>query len=76
MDLSAVKMLLESQERAFKTAMDTIVKQMNDQISKLEAEVSDLTTSLEFTQHEVDELKANTKEHNKERNEYKAVIEK
>ena len=76
MDLSAVKILLESQERAFKTAMDTIVKQMNDQISKLEAEVSDLTTSLEFTQHEVDELKANAREQNKEKNEDKAAIEK
>ena len=75
MDLSALKMLLESQERAFKTAMDMVVKQMNDQINKLETKVSDLTTSLEFTQHEVDELKANAREHNKERNEDKAVIE-
>lgn len=68
-------MLLESQERAYKTALDMVVTQMNDQINKLETKVSDLTTSLEFTQHEVDELKAAASDHDRERKEDKTEIE-
>ncbi|KAK3892147.1 hypothetical protein Pcinc_003983 [Petrolisthes cinctipes] len=57
--------MLESQERAYKTAMEMVVNQMNDQIKKLEGKVSDLTVSLEFTQREVDELKSDIKEQTK-----------
>lgn len=39
---------------------------MNDQIYKLEGKISDLTSSLEFTQREVDDLKHNAKDHDKE----------
>lgn len=54
-----------------------VVKQMSDQINKLENKVFDLlTTSLEFTQREVDVLKLNAKEHNKEKLGDKAKIEK
>ncbi|KAK3868160.1 hypothetical protein Pcinc_026420 [Petrolisthes cinctipes] len=65
MDSSLLKSMLESQERAHKAAMEMMVKQMNDQIKKLEGKVSDLTVSLEFTQQEVDELKAEIKEQTK-----------
>ncbi|KAK3871051.1 hypothetical protein Pcinc_023786 [Petrolisthes cinctipes] len=65
MDSSLLKTMLESQERAYKTAMEMVVNQMNDQIKKLEGKVSDLTVSLEFTQREVDELKSDIKEQTK-----------
>ena len=76
MDSAAFKMMLESQERAYKSALDVVVQQMQDQINKLESKVSDLATSLEFTQKEVDELKANAKKQDKERKEDKSTIEK
>lgn len=77
MDLSAFKIMLESQWRTYKSALDMVVKQMSDQINKLENKVFDLlTTSLEFTQREVDVLKLNAKEHNKEKLGDKAKIEK
>ena len=75
MDSATFKVMLESQERAYKAALDVIVKQMCDQINKLENKVSDLTTSLEFTQQEADVLKAHAKEQDKERKEDKAKIQ-
>ena len=66
--------MLESQERAFNSALDIVVKQLNDQINKLENRVVDLTTSLEFTQKEVDDLKSQAKDYAKERNETMARI--
>lgn len=62
-----IKTLLESQERAYKSAMDVVVKQMNDRIMKLESTVADLTTSLQFSQREIDDLKSTIKEHDKEK---------
>ncbi|MPC90983.1 hypothetical protein E2C01_085991 [Portunus trituberculatus] len=67
MGSSVIKAMLDLQERAYKSAMEIMVKQMNDHISKLEDKVSDMTASLEFTQREVDDLKANIKEHERER---------
>lgn len=74
MDASLMKTMLESQERAFNSALNTVVKQLNDQIKKLENRVDDLTTSLEFTQKEVDELKSQAKHHAKERVETMAKL--
>lgn len=75
-DSATLKMLMDSQERAFRSALDVVVQQMGDQIRKLEDKVRDLTTSLEYTQQEVDQLKTNAKEHDKERKEDKTKIEK
>ena len=75
MDLSAFKMMLESQERSFKLSLDTVVKEMHNQISKLENKISELTTSLEFTQREVDELKSKVKDQDKDRKDDKNKIE-
>ena len=66
MDATILKTMLDSQERAFNSALEIVVKQMNDQINKLEGKVLDLTTSLEFTQREVDDLKSKAKEHEKQ----------
>lgn len=67
MDASMIKALLESQERAYKSAMDMVVQQMNDRIMKLESTVAELTASLQFSQGEIDDLKSTIKEHEKEK---------
>ncbi|KAK3882035.1 hypothetical protein Pcinc_001923 [Petrolisthes cinctipes] len=74
MESSTLKILLESQEGAFKSAMEIVVKQMNDQINKMECKVSDLITSLEFTQREVDDLKSEIKDLEKEKKDAKTKI--
>ena len=67
MEPSTLKILLESQERAYKKAMDAVVKQMNDRIMKLESTVADLTTCLQFSQREIEDLKSSIKDHEKEK---------
>ena len=76
MDATVIKALLDSQERAYKSALEVVIKQMNDQMAKMDNKISDLTTSLEFTQREVDELKKNIKTHEKEQNDAKITKEK
>lgn len=71
MDLSTIKVMLETQEGAYKSALDMVVKQLTDHINKLDNKVSDLVTSLEFNQREFDDLKSNAKEHEKEKKEDK-----
>lgn len=69
-----MKAMLESQERAYKLAIDIVVKQMTDQISKLQGTVSDLTASLQFTQREVDDLKSTVKAYEKDKKETNVKI--
>lgn len=71
-----IKVLLDSQERAYKTALDVVVKQMSERINKLETTVSDLTTSLEYTQQEVDDLKSKIKDYEKDEQNTKMNMEK
>lgn len=75
MDSTLLKALLDSQERAYKAALDVVVQQLNDQISKLDSKANDLIRSLEFTQREVDDLKATIKDQVKEKTEDKIKIE-
>ena len=76
MNLSAFKLTFESKERAFKISLDTVVKELHDQIRKRKNKISDLTARLEFTQREIDELKSNAKDCDKEREDDKNIIEK
>lgn len=76
MESSLFKTMLESQERAYNTAMEMVMKQMKDHIKQLEGKVSDLATSLEFTQREVDDLKSQNKDHEKERKAAKLETDK
>ena len=66
-----IKALFDSQERAYNAALDIVVKQMNEQIHKLETSVTELKISLEFTQQEVDELKSMKREYENERKDTK-----
>lgn len=58
MNLEAVKVLLEAQDKTFKTALDVIVEQLNSRIKQSEETIADLVKSLEFSQAEVKELQS------------------
>lgn len=70
-----MKTLLESHERVYKSALDAVVKQMNERIMKLESTVADLTTSLQFSQREIDDLKSTIKQHEKEKQDTKVKMD-
>ena len=75
MDLTAVKLLLESQERSFRSAMDLVVEQMTSRIKECEGNVGDLIRSLEFSQSEVLDLKNEVKFLQKADSDKQKVIE-
>ena len=75
MESSTLKTLLESQERAYKSGMDAVVKQMNERIMKLESTAAELTNGLEYSQREIDALKSTIKEHEKEKQVTKVKID-
>lgn len=56
MDSTLIKTLLNSQERAYKNAMEAMVKHMNERTNQLQSTVSELTASLEYSQREIDDL--------------------
>ncbi|KAK3892381.1 hypothetical protein Pcinc_003751 [Petrolisthes cinctipes] len=76
MDSATITKLLESQERAYKNATEVVVKNLTERIHKLEATVSDLTASLEFSQNEIDALKTTIKTHEAERVASRGTIDK
>ena len=61
MGTAAVKVLLDSQEKTYRLALNAVSEQMNSRISSLEQTVKELTGSLEFSQAEVIELKNGVK---------------
>ncbi|KAK4328992.1 hypothetical protein Pmani_000628 [Petrolisthes manimaculis] len=80
MDSNVLKTLLDSQEKAYRSAMEIVVTQLNTQIRKLENTVSDVTKSLELTQNEVDDLKQEISrlkaEKNKDNEVFKDLMDK
>ncbi|KAK3882340.1 hypothetical protein Pcinc_013271 [Petrolisthes cinctipes] len=75
MDLDALKLLLEAQERTYKSAMDIVVEQFNSRMEKAEDKTADLIRSLEFSQAEIQDLKNEVKVLNKFTSESKSIIE-
>lgn len=75
MDSSDITKLLESQEKAYRGAMEVMVKHLTERIQSLESTVSSLTASLEFSQREIDELKNAMKDNDKEKSEYRKTID-
>ena len=57
MDLDAVKVLLQAQERAYKSAVDVVVELLNGRLPTTEGTITRLTKSLEFSQAELRDLK-------------------
>ena len=58
MELDAVKVLLETQERTFRSAMGIVVDELKERVRLVEGTVTDLIKSLEFSQTEVRDLKS------------------
>ncbi|KAK3889700.1 hypothetical protein Pcinc_006266 [Petrolisthes cinctipes] len=56
MDIEAIKVLLEAQDRAFKSAMDIVIEQLTARIQAAEKRTEDVVKSLEFTQAEMSDL--------------------
>lgn len=61
MNIEAVKVLLDAQDKTFKTAIDIVVDQLNARIVKAEETVADVIKSLEFSQAEVKDLQGEVK---------------
>lgn len=70
-----MKAMLESQEQAFNSALEIMMKQVNDHISKLEGKVLYVTASLKFTHREVDDLKSIVKYYEKDNKESKTKLD-
>lgn len=70
MELEAVKLLLESQERAFRIALD----QMNIRIQTAEKKTEEVITSLEFSQEEISDLKREVAALRKQQDDRELVI--
>ena len=70
-----IKTLLESQEKAYKSAIEIITDQLYSKILALKSKVYNLKTSLEFTQAEVVELKGQVKIFEKDKTKSNTKIE-
>ncbi|KAK3891048.1 hypothetical protein Pcinc_005052 [Petrolisthes cinctipes] len=55
MDIEAIKVLLDAQDRAFKSAMDIVIEQLTARIQTAEKR-TEVVKSLEFTQAEMSDL--------------------
>ncbi|KAK3895726.1 hypothetical protein Pcinc_000649 [Petrolisthes cinctipes] len=75
MDLDAIKVLLEAQERTLRSAMDLVVQQQNSKIITMEGTIADLIRSLEFTQVQMLDFKGELNSLQKTESENKAIIE-
>ncbi|KAK4324876.1 hypothetical protein Pmani_004526 [Petrolisthes manimaculis] len=62
MDINAVKVLLEAQERTIRSAMELVIDQLKERIKIAEGTVSDLIKSVEFSQAEILDLKKDISE--------------
>ncbi|KAK3873839.1 hypothetical protein Pcinc_000816 [Petrolisthes cinctipes] len=74
MDPVVLKTLLESQQTAYKDSIDILVNQFNSRVASLEDKITDVVKSLEFSQKEIDDLKKEIMEVNKDKEEDKKRI--
>lgn len=61
MDTTVLKTLLDSQNQAYRGALEVFKKEIGDNVNSLQSTISELKRSLEFTQKDVDELKQEVK---------------
>ncbi len=74
MDPSLIRTLLDTQDKAYRSALEVFVGQINGKMQALESTVSALTTSLEFTQNEVKDLKTEVQRLEREKENSKHTI--
>ena len=68
-----MKTLLDSQNQAYRGAMKVFMKQMTDNVQGLESTVSDLRSSLEFTQKDLEDLKQEVKNYKQKKNDEEVI---
>lgn len=61
MDSDTLKVILDSQSQAFRSALDFVVNQFSLRMSELETIIKELTRSLEFSEAEVGDLQGTTR---------------
>lgn len=67
MDINILKTLLDSQNQAYKGALEIFIKQISDNINSLQTTISDLKNSLEFTQKDVGDLQQELRKYKQEK---------
>lgn len=75
MDLDAVKVFLEAQNKTFKTALNIVVEQLKSRIEQSEGAIKDLVRSLEFSQAEVKDLQSEVRQLKKSETDCKTTID-
>lgn len=61
MDIPALNTVLATQDQAYRSTLEIFLQQVKDDIRVMQNDIHDLTTSLEFTQREVVDLKQEVK---------------
>ena len=75
MDIETLKLLLSTQDQAYRGAMELMLTQVHEEISSLKSTVGELRRSLEFTQAEIDDLRGEVKQLEKEKAADKSTIQ-
>ncbi|KAK3889169.1 hypothetical protein Pcinc_006743 [Petrolisthes cinctipes] len=75
MDSDTLKVLLDSQNQAFRSALDIVVEQFNSRIASMESKISDITRSLDFSHAETVDLKGEVKLLQQTKRENNTIIE-
>lgn len=75
MDTSALKVLISAQDQAYRSALEVFAKQFEDKITSLQSTVTELTTSLEFSQKEIEDLKHTINNQNEVNNDLKDKLQ-
>lgn len=74
MDSNTLKTILDSQDQAYRSALELCMKQVNEDLRFYKSSVDDLKRSLEYTQAEVHELKSEVNQLERVRKEDKSII--
>lgn len=76
MDITVLKTLLQSQETAYRNAMEIFMKEVKEECKQLRTTVQDLKTSLEFSQQEINQLKQQVSQLQQDSNTDKQLVSK
>lgn len=76
MDLSVIQTLISTQDKAYQSALEIFMNQINGRLQAFQGMVTELTRSLEFTQGEVGDLQQQVKRLENEKKKNEALIEK
>ena len=63
MDIPALKTILATQDQAYRSTLEFFLQQVKDDMRVMQKDIQDLSTSLEFTQRKLVDLKQEVKQH-------------